>query len=207
MLATARSAGALVGCKQELGASSLTANVISAKCSVPRCRTANGMLVRRAIRSSSVARDAGGRGRGPAAFVFTPASSARSCAPSGPSGRAGPRRSVLPRHWDARAAPVGMPADHPPPKVFVLGAPWRLMHSLQLQGRSAYAGVGAERRRPCRLQAVIRRLAAHGQRDARFRSWTLAAAPPTGCSCAARSDRRAWRAMLEGAAAGLRRSS
>ena len=75
------------------------------------------------------------------------------------------------------------------------------MPSLQLQGRLAYAGVGAERRRPCQLQAVIRRLSTHGQRDARDRAGKFAAAPLTRCPCAADSERRAWRAMPEGSAA------
>ena len=124
------------------------------------------MLVRRWLRPSSVARDAGGRGRGPAAIrlnawpigLLMRVRRARAAAPHLELPFATPHRSV-------EAAPAAMPAGRPPSCCSRSGAPRRLMPSLQLQGHLQYVRECLVTGCPCRLQAVIRRLAAHGQRD------------------------------------------
>jgi hypothetical protein len=123
------------------------------------------MLVRREARPLSVARDAGGRGRGPAAIRLNAWLIGLLMRVRRDSAAARHPDALMPRLIGAsRRRWPGCPrATHF--KVVVFGAPWRLMPSHQLRGRQSNSITGAERRRPRRLHAVIRRLSAHGQRD------------------------------------------
>jgi hypothetical protein len=126
--------------------------------------------------------------------------------PSGPSGRAALRRSACHATGMLERRCSGCPLTNPL-KRFSRGAP-SAPNALASAARApSKCQKYARLRRPCRLHAVIRRLPAHGQRDLTLgrRTWPP---PPTRDARAPRlSDRRAWRAMPEGAAAGLRRSS